>query len=180
MKSPGAINNQQYRSGVRSTGGTPLTLPRYEFSLADGESDETGITLVDEGHLQCRVEQPIRDPAVDCPIQVRLIGDGHDEVVEVAGCSHIRLRPFDPSRDFVTEHHQTSERLLTMLGRLDSTEFTTEDVRAFCRLFAACVRAAQQIIFTKRFMKSQYVSEGTASSSGHCTAAAAYRAAGLS
>lgn len=146
---------------ITRIGREALTLPRYEFCLAEWESDETGITLVGEGHLQCRVEQPIRDPAVDCPIQVRLIGDGHDEVVELAGCSNIRLRPFDPSRDFVTEHHQTSERLLTMFGRLDSTEFTTEDVRAFCRLFAACVRAAQQIMFTKRFMKSQYVSEGT-------------------
>lgn len=136
-----------------------LTLPRYEFSLADGDADETGVTLVGEDRLQCQVEQPIRDPAVDCPIQVRLIGDGHDEVIEVTGCSHIRLRPFDPSREFVTEHHQTSERLLTMFGRLDSAEFTTGDVRAFCRLFAACVRAAQRIMFTKRFMKSQYVTE---------------------
>jgi len=144
---------------VTSLGRGALTLPRYEFSLADGDADETGVTLVGEDHLQCQVEQPIRDPAVDCPIQVRLIGDGHDEVIEVTGCSHIRLRPFDPSRDFVTEHHQTSERLLTMFGRLDSAEFTTGDVRAFCRLFAACVRAAQRIMFTKRFMKSQYVTE---------------------
>lgn len=144
---------------VTSLGRDSLTLPRYEFSLADGDADETGVTLFGEDHLQCQVEQQIRDPAVDCPIQVRLIGDGHDEVIEVTGCSHILLRPFDPSRDFVTEHHQTSERLLTMFGRLDSAEFTAEDVRAFCRLFTACVRAAQRIMFTKRFMKSQYVSE---------------------
>lgn len=136
-----------------------LTVPSYTFALADGDADEAGITLVGEDHLQCRVEQAVGDPAVDCPIQVRLIGEGHDEVIEVAGCSHIRLRPFDPSRDFVTEHHQTDERLLTMFGRLDSAEFTTEDVRAFCRLFAACVRAAQRIMFTKRFMERRHVSE---------------------
>jgi len=136
-----------------------LTVPSYTFSLADGDADETGITLIGEDHLQCRVEQPIGDPAVDCPIQVRLVGDGQDEVIEVAGCSHLRLRPFDPSREFVTEHHQTDERLLTMFGRLDSAEFTTDDVRAFCRLFAACVRAAQRIMFTKRFMERRQVSE---------------------
>ena len=145
---------------ITSLGRDALTLPRYEFSLANGDADGSGITLVGEDHLQCRVQQPIRDPAVDCPIQVRLIGEGHDEVIEVAGCSHIRLRPFDPSRDFVTQHHQTSERLLTMFGRLDSAEFTTEDVRAFCRAFGACVRAAQRIMFTKRFMRSGHVSEG--------------------
>lgn len=145
---------------ITSIGREVLTLPRYEFSLPDGDADDTGVTLLGADHLQCRVEQPIRDPAVDCPVQVRLIGDGHNEVIEVAGCSHIRLRPFDHSRDFVTEHHQTSERLMRMFGRLDSAEFTTEDVRAFCRLFAACVRAAQRIMFTKRFMRSGYVGEG--------------------
>ena len=145
---------------ITSLGRDALTLPRYEFSLADGDADDSGVTLVGEDHLQCRVQQPIRDPTVDCPIQVRLTGDGHEEVIEVAGCGHIRLRPFDPSRDFMTQHHQTSERLLTMFGRLDSAEFTTEDVRAFCRVFAACVRAAQRIMFTKRFMGSGHVSEG--------------------
>ena len=145
---------------ITSLGREALTLPRYVFSLADGDADDSGITLIGEDHLQCRVQQPIRDPAVDCPIQVRLIGDGHDEVIEVAGCTRIRLRPFDQSRDFVTQHHQTNERLLTMFGRLDSAEFTTQDVRAFCRVFASCVRAAQRIMFTKRFMRSGYVSEG--------------------
>ena len=109
-----------------------LTVPRYEFSLAEGKADDTGITLIDEGHLNAAFSNLMGDPAIDCPIQVRLVGDGRDEAIEVAGCSHIRLRPFDPSRDFVTEHHQTSERLLKMFGRLDSAEFTNEDVRAFC------------------------------------------------
>ncbi len=144
---------------VTRLGRDVLTVPRYEFPLADGEADDKGVTLVGEDQIRCAVEQPIRDPAIDCPILVRLLGDGHDEVVEVAGCSHLRLRPFDPSRDFVTQHEQTDERLLTMFGRLDSSEFTTEDVRAFCRLFAACVRAAQRIMFTKTFMRGTQVSE---------------------
>jgi hypothetical protein len=145
---------------ITRLGRDALTVPRYEFVLADGEIDEKGVTLIGESHLRCAVEQPIRDPAIDCPILVRLIGDGHDEVVDVAGCSHLRLRPFDPSRDFVTEHEQTDQRLLEMFGRLDTSEFTTEDVRAFCRLFAACVRAAQRIMFTRTFMRGTYVSEG--------------------
>jgi hypothetical protein len=144
---------------VTRLGRDVLTVPRYVFTLADGDADDKGVTLVGEDQIRCAVDQPIRDPAIDCPILVRLIGDGHDEVVEVAGCSHLRLRPFDPSRDFVTQHEQTDERLLTMFERLDSSEFTIEDVRAFCRLFAACVRAAQRIMFTKTFMRGTSVSE---------------------
>ncbi len=62
-----------------------LALPRYEFSLINGTADEFGITLTGEEPLHCAVEQPILGPALDCPIQVRLIGDGHEQVIEVAG-----------------------------------------------------------------------------------------------
>jgi hypothetical protein len=74
-------------------------------------------------------------------------------VIEVAGCQRLRLRPFDPSRDTLTEHEQTDARLLAMFGTLDAPEFDTEDARAFCRFFAACVRAAQVIMFEKTFMR---------------------------
>jgi hypothetical protein len=46
-----------------------------------------------------------------------------------------------------------------MFAALESPEFDTEDVRAFCRLFAACVRAAQVIMFEKTFMRGSRVSE---------------------
>ncbi len=136
-----------------------LTMPRYEFLLSDGERDESGVTLIGSGMLRCTVEQPIRDPAVDCPLVVRLLGENRDEVIEVAGCTRVRLRPFDPSRDFVTDHEQTDQRLLEMFGRLDVAEFDSGDVRAFCRLFAASVRAAQRIMFTKTFMRGTHVTE---------------------
>jgi hypothetical protein len=80
-------------------------------------------------------------------------------LIEVAGFQRLRLRPFDPSRDTLTEHEQTDARLLAMFGQLDTPEFDTEDVRAFCRLFAACVRAAQMIMFEKTFMRGSRVSE---------------------
>ena len=144
---------------VTMLGRDALALPRYEFSLGDGISDEFGITLTAEGLLHCGVEQPILAPALDCPMQVRLAGDGHEQVIEVAGFRRLRLRPFDPSRDTLTEHEQTDARLLAMFGALDAPEFDTEDVRAFCRLFAACVRAAQVIMFEKTFMQGSRVSE---------------------
>ena len=144
---------------VTTLGRDALALPRYEFRISDGTVDEFGVTLTGEGPLHCGVEQPILDPALDCPLQVRLIGAGHDDVIEAAGCRRLRLRPFDPSRDALTEHEQTDDRLLKMFARLDGPEFDTEDVRAFCRLFAACVRAAQMIMFKKMFMAGSRVTE---------------------
>jgi hypothetical protein len=80
-------------------------------------------------------------------------------VIEVAGFQRLLLRPFDPSRDALTEHEQTDARLLAMFSALDSPEFDTEDARAFCRIFAACVRAAQVIMFQKTFMDKAKVTE---------------------
>jgi hypothetical protein len=144
---------------VTMLGRDALALPRYEFSLSDGTVDEFGITLTADGPLHCGVEQPILAPALDCPIQVRVAGEGHEQVIEVAGYQRLALRSFDPSRDILTEHEQTDARLLAMFGTLDAPEFDTEDVRAFCRLFAACVRAAQVIMFEKTFMRGMRVSE---------------------
>jgi hypothetical protein len=145
---------------VTTLGRDALTLPRYEFALSDGSTDAVGIMLRAEGPLHCGVEQSILAPALDCPLQVRLVGDGHEQVIEVAGFQRLRLRPFDPSRDTLTEQEQTDARLLAMFGALDAPDFDTEDVRAFCRLFAACVRAAQVIMFEKTFMRGSRVSEG--------------------
>ena len=144
---------------MTTLGRDALSLPRYELTLGAGTVDEFGVTLTGEGHLHCSVEQPIRAAALDCPLQVRLIGKGQDEVIETAGCRRLRLRPFDPSRDALTEHEQTDERLLKMFARLDDEEFVTEDVRAFCRLLAACVRAAQIIMFEKTFKAGTRVTE---------------------
>ena len=144
---------------ITMLGRDALALPRYDLALSDGTTDEFGITLAAGAPLHCAVDQPVMAPALDCPVQVRLTGDGHDQVIEVAGFRRLLLRPFDPGRDALTEHEQTDARLLAMFSALDSPQFDTEDVRAFCRIFAACVRAAQVIMFEKTFMRGTKVSE---------------------
>ena len=144
---------------VTMLGREVLTLPRYDLALADGAIDEFGITVTDTQPLLCLVEQPIRGPVLDCPLQARLVGSGQEQVIEVVGFKRLRLRPFDPSRDALTHHHQTDARLLEMFAALDEPDFDTEDARAFCRLFSACVRAAQVIMFDKTFMRGSHVSE---------------------
>ncbi|MDO3402668.1 hypothetical protein QWI29_21705 [Mycolicibacterium neoaurum] len=137
-----------------------LTIPSYEFTTDDVVSDEGGIVLTGVSHLTCHVQQPIHGPTVDCPITVRFVADGRQEVMEVAGYRRLRLRPFDPARDRLTEHPQTDQRLLQMYDVLVGPTFDIEDVRAFCRLFGACVTAAQSIVFDKVFRRGTRVTEG--------------------
>jgi len=144
---------------ITTLGREALALPRYEFVLADGAADELGPILHGEAPLHCRVEQAIGASALDCPLQARLIGEGREQTVEVAGLRRLKVRPFDPGRDRLTEHGQTSSRLLSMFAALDSPMFDEKDVRAFCRLFAACVRAAQVIMFEKVFKRGTRVTE---------------------
>ena len=144
---------------ITMLGRDALAVPRYELLLSEGTTDAAGVTLVGEAALHCGVEQPIRGPALDCPLQVHLVGEEREELIEVAGLQRLRVRPFDPSSDVLTEHEQTDARLLEMFGALDSHEFNTEDTRAFCRLFAACVRTSQTIMFERTFRRGSRVSE---------------------
>ena len=136
-----------------------LTIPRYEFTLDDVVSDDGGIVLTGVNHMTCHVQQPIHGPTIDCPITVRFVADGRQETMDVAGYRRLRLRPFDPARDQLTEHPQTDQRLLKMYDALVSPAFDTADVRAFCRLFGASVTAAQSIMFDKVFRRGTSVTE---------------------
>jgi hypothetical protein len=111
---------------VTTLGRDAIALPRYEFSLTEGTADEFCITLTAEGPSYRGVEQPILAPCTGLPIQVRLTGDGREQVIKVARYQPLRLRPFDPSRDTLTEHEQTDARLLAMFGTLDPPEFRNE------------------------------------------------------
>lgn len=136
-----------------------LTLPKFVFSAENAQAGETGILLEAEDKLFCRVEQPVGAPSIDCPLLVRLCGNGKEEAIEVAGYRRLRLRPFDPSKDALTQHKQMDQRLLTMFERVARVEYDTEDVRAFCRLFSSSVRAAQSIMFEKIYRRGTKVTE---------------------
>ncbi len=136
-----------------------LTVPLYTFRLEDAVMDAGGCLLTGEQSLHCAVQQPIRDPAIDCPLLVRFSGAGRVQHASVAGYRRLRLRPFDPSRDRLTDHEQVDARLLAMYETIADSQFDAEDVRAFCRIFSACVRATQSIMFDKVFRRGQRVTE---------------------
>ncbi len=148
-----------YVEPVTTLSRSALSLPVFVFHASDATTDDTEVLLSSAEPLYCAVEQPIRSPAIDCPLMVRFTGETQEERVTVAGYRRLRLRPFDPSKDKLTEHEQTDARLLAMFDALADPGFDTEDVRAFCRLFGACVRAAQSIMFDQVFRRGTRVSE---------------------
>jgi hypothetical protein len=59
---------------------------------------------------------------------VEFVGHGRNETITIAGFRRLRIRPFDPSRDRLTEHEQTDARLLAMYDALTGPDFDTEAV----------------------------------------------------
>jgi len=137
-----------------------LVLPAFRFTREALQTDANGARLAATGTLRCTVEQRTNRPPLDCPVLVRFTGPDHAEHADVAGYTRLRMRPFDPSRDALTEHAQVDERLLRLFDPLhDDATLDPDDVQAFCRLFAACVRAAQRIMFDRAFRRGTRVTE---------------------
>jgi hypothetical protein len=146
---------------VTTLGRAALSLPQFTFTASDSIPDDAGVVLTGAQPLHCAVEQPVHSPAIDCPLIVTFTGPGREETIEVAGYRRLQLRPFDPSKDHLTEHEQTDARLLRMYEALAAPDYDTEDARALCRLFTACVRAGQSIMFDKVFRRGTRVTEAT-------------------
>jgi hypothetical protein len=138
-----------------------LSVPRLSFSRSQVEQDEHGLVLAGTATLLCTVERGPGRPPLDLPVHVRFSGsDGSTEQAEVGGYRRLRLRPYDPSRDALTQHTQIDQRLLELYDPLhDDATLNPDDVAAFCRLFTACVSAAQKIMFDGAFRSGRKVSE---------------------
>jgi hypothetical protein len=78
----------------------------------------------------------------------------------VAGHSQVRLRPFDPTRDLLTDYQQVDERLLELFGRLHS-RFPDDQLETFARFLTAIVLAAERIQFDKTYKLGTRASEAS-------------------
>lgn len=138
-----------------------LAIPEFTFTRADLTLDDHGATLSGNGTLRCMLERPAGRPPLDLPVHIQFSAtDGRRELAEVGGYRRLRVRPYDPSRDAFTEHTQIDQRLLELYDPLhDDPSLDQDDVRAFCRLFTACVRAAQAIMFDGAFRSGRRVTE---------------------
>lgn len=87
-------------------------------------------------------------------------GEATAEAIDVAGHSQIRLRPFDASRDYLTDFPVFDERLLALYESLHGAGYEHEQIQAFCRLFTAVCRAGLTMTWDKAYKRGTRVSEG--------------------
>ncbi len=81
------------------------------------------------------------------------------EAIDVAGHRELRLRPFDASRDFLTDLPVFDERLLALYEQLHGARYDEGQLQAFCRLFTAICRAGLKITWDPRYKQGATVRE---------------------
>jgi len=81
------------------------------------------------------------------------------QLIDVAGHHELRFRPFDSSRDYLTNDRPLDERLLTLYEEIRSGGYDEDHIQAFCRLFTAVSRAALAITWDKKYKEGTSVRE---------------------
>lgn len=141
---------------------TEVELPSFTWRKPVPGVDDTG-ALVGEGTLLLRFSLPAGQPAPPFLIALRFRGDRDRERLhgecEVAGHAELRLRPFDASRDAMTQHRVVDERLLQLYEQMHGAGYGEDQVQAFCRLLTATCRAGLAMIFSTRYKRGQRVTE---------------------
>lgn len=120
-------------------------------------------TLSGEGTLLLRFGLAAGQPAPPFLVTLRFRGDRDGERLhqqcDVTGHAELRLRPFDASRDGMTQHRVVDERLLQLYERLHGADYDEDQIQAFCRLLTATCRAGLAMIFNPRYKRGQHVTE---------------------
>jgi hypothetical protein len=124
---------------------------------------EPGEVLTGDGTLILRFGLPAGRPAPPFLITLRWRGtrDGKPvtEALDVTGHRELRLRPFDASRDFLTDFPVFDERLLALYEQLHGAGYDEGQLQAFCRLFTAICRAGLKIMWDPRYKRGATVKE---------------------
>ena len=132
------------------------------FSWSRPPAREPGEALTGNGTLILRFGLPA-GPAPPFLITLRWRGtrDGKpvSEVLDVAGHRELRLRPFDASRDFLTDFPVFDERLLALYEQLHGAGYDEAQLQAFCRLFTTICRVGLKIMWDPRYKQGVTVRE---------------------
>src|SRR6266511_2347234 len=109
--------------------------------------DADGLWTVDmTGSLVLHARQGLGANPVRLTMVATLSGaNGRTRRVEVLGYRDVRIRAFDPSRDVIVGGASDDERVVEMLSALHNVDIPDSERDAFCRFFAALVRAAVAI-----------------------------------
>jgi hypothetical protein len=99
------------------------------------------------------------------PFLVRLTWRGkHDgqprsQSLDVTGHRELRLRPFDATRDKLTDYAVFDERLLDLYERLARSGYDQDQLQAFCRLLTAICRIGLRMTWDKEYRHGARVTE---------------------
>lgn len=134
--------------------------PAFTWSRPAAQPDET---VTAGGTLILRFGLPAGRPAPPFLVTLRWRGTRDSkpvtEAIDVAGHRELRLRPFDASRDFLTDFPVFDERLLALYEQLRGARYDEGQLQAFCRLFTAICRAGLKITWDPRYKQGATVRE---------------------
>ncbi|MGW5216169.1 hypothetical protein ACWEQO_34465 [Streptomyces sp. NPDC004051] len=120
-------------------------------------------TLSATGTLILRFALPAGSPAPPFSVQLRWRGtrDGKPvtQSLDTAGHREIRFRPFDASRDFLTNFPVFDERLLALYENLHRAGYDEDQLQAFCRIFTAICRTGLTMTWNKQYKRGSHVTE---------------------
>ena len=143
-----------------------LILPRFVFTRPSDLAEDAAYQLADSGTLVLRFKLAPGRPATPILITGRFSGRSHGSAAEtgqraklnIAGHPRLRLRPFDPSRDLLTDQAQVDARLLELFARLHGT-YPDDQVEAFARFLTALALAAEHIQFDSAYKLGKRITE---------------------
>lgn len=140
---------------------TALSWPSFTFGPHDVTKDARGLIISRSGHLDLLAKRPPGAVPIELDVHVQFVNDdGHATVATVAGHERLFVRPYDPTRDVMTNRRQMDQRLVEMFAELSlDSSIDQQDTEAFSVFFTACVRAAHEIMFDKLTKAGSNVSE---------------------
>jgi hypothetical protein len=77
----------------------------------------------------------------------------------VTGHRQLRLRPFDATRDTLTNYPVFDERLLALSERLAAAGYQHHQLQAFCRLLTAICRVGLRMTWDRDYRRGTHVTE---------------------
>jgi hypothetical protein len=138
-----------------------LTTP--EFTWTRGEQAEDNETYTKSGPLVLRFALGPGQPAPPLLTRIawrgKLGGQAKSQELDIAGHRQLRLRPFDPSRDHVTDYPVFDERLLKMYEKYVAAGYPAEELEAFCRLLTSICRIGLRMTWDKKYRRGTTVTE---------------------
>ncbi len=138
-----------------------LSWPSFSFGPGEVTKDSRGLTVTKSGHLNLTAKRPPGAAPIELRVHIQFIdGDGRATVASVAGHERLLVRPYDPTCDTLTSHRPLDQRLHEMFADLTlDASIDQRDQDALFRFFAACVRAAREIMFDKLIKAGGRVTE---------------------